>query len=234
MADRGGEIRYLVNTMLYKLPDPYGDLSFPAGDPWTRATGEPAKVYEGLTAYMNMGPDRSLVKVARQSGKDVTLYHRWSVKWCWVARTEAFDRYQDRLYQQEREKARRDMDSRHAKLATAGLNLVARRLLGDAATGIKALDANTVSPAEAARLVEVLAKLERLARGAPESTLGVQAVDGDGQATTSPLTLQILANPVARQKAYDLLESIATDTEPAEDEPEVEATPGMNGNEAAS
>jgi hypothetical protein len=90
---------------------------------------------------------------------------RWSSRWKWVERSQRYDdhlQYQDRMRQ---EKERRDMLSRHGKIAVLGQNLVVKgieKLLADVEQGKRDLSAS-----DASRLLDVAVKIERLSRGEP-------------------------------------------------------------------
>ena len=90
---------------------------------------------------------------------------RWSSRWRWVERCRAYDDYllhQDRLC---REKERKDMATRHAKIAVLGQNLVVKgieKLVADVGQGKRDLSAS-----DASRLLDVAVKIERLSRGEP-------------------------------------------------------------------
>jgi len=90
---------------------------------------------------------------------------RWSSRWGWVERSQRYDdhlQFQDRLRQ---EKERKDMLTRHGKIAVLGQNLVVKgieKLLADVEQGKRDLSAS-----DASRLLDVAVKIERLSRGEP-------------------------------------------------------------------
>jgi hypothetical protein len=134
---------------------------------WDRQIGEGSKAYHHFCIYRALGPNRSLRKMAKDGacGAKVGQLERWSSRWKWVDRCEAYDDYlqhEDRLRQ---EKERREMVSRHAKIAVLGQNLVVKgieNLLGLIEQGKKELSAS-----DASRLLDVVVKVERLSRGEP-------------------------------------------------------------------
>lgn len=65
--------------------------------PWERQSGESAPAYAAAWAYFQMGSERSLSAVARNFHKSKTLLARWSVRWRWAERAEAYDRHLHRL-----------------------------------------------------------------------------------------------------------------------------------------
>ena len=59
--------------------------------PWQRQKRESQKAYEAFVVYRTLGKVRSLDATAREMGKSRTLMERWSSKWSWVKRAEAWD-----------------------------------------------------------------------------------------------------------------------------------------------
>jgi hypothetical protein len=135
--------------------------------PWDRQVAESSKAYRHFCLYRDMGTDRSLRKVAADAKTTSNLrqLQHWSSRWNWVARCQSYDdelQRQDRLRQ---EKERRDMVSRHAKIAVLSQNLVVKgieKMLGQIEQGEKELSASAAS-----RLLDVAVKVERLSRGEP-------------------------------------------------------------------
>jgi hypothetical protein len=114
-----------------------------------------------------MGQGRSLRKLAEDARciSKIAQLRRWSSRWRWVERSQCYDdhlQYQDRLRQ---EKERKDMLTRHGKIAVLGQNLVVKgieKLLADVEQGKRDLSAS-----DASRLLDVAVKIERLSRGEP-------------------------------------------------------------------
>jgi hypothetical protein len=135
--------------------------------PWDRQLGEGSKAYSHFCIYRDMGSGRSLQKMTSVPGCTSVRRQlsRWSSRWRWVERAQAYDDYlqhQDRLRQ---EKERKDMLSRHAKIAVLGQNLVVKgieKLVADVEQGKRDLTAS-----DASRLLDVVVKIERLSRGEP-------------------------------------------------------------------
>jgi hypothetical protein len=135
--------------------------------PWDRLTGESSKAYAHFCLYRDMGVNRSIRQLPSVSGctSVVRQLNRWSSRWRWVERSQCYDdhlQYQDRLRQ---EKDRKDMLTRHGKIAVLGQNLVVKgieKLLADVEQGKRDLSAS-----DASRLLDVAVKIERLSRGEP-------------------------------------------------------------------
>ena len=71
---------------------------------WERQDGESAQAFEGFALYRDMGAERSLAKVAQKLGKSKALMERWSVRWQWGQRAEAWDAEFDRMVRRALEK----------------------------------------------------------------------------------------------------------------------------------
>lgn len=125
--------------------------------PWERQPAESAPAYEAFRTYREMGADRSTAKVAHQLGKSKTLMDRWSRAHAWVVRATAWDREQERLDGIELAKQRRDAAKRHVKLAQAAQNKIVARL--------QTLNADSLSPSDLIRWLEVSVRLERQGLG---------------------------------------------------------------------
>ena len=124
---------------------------------WERQSGESVQAFEAFAVYRDLGPARSVTKVARELDKSRALVGRWSRQFAWVMRATAFDREQDRLFLAEQAQARRDLARRHAKLAQAVQSKAVARL--------QVLDPRELSPSELLRYVQVAAEIERRAVG---------------------------------------------------------------------
>ncbi|MFJ9617869.1 hypothetical protein [Streptomyces noursei] len=126
-------------------------------EPWERQSGESPQAFEAFAAYRDLGPARSITKVAQELGKSRPLLSRWSRQYAWVMRAAAYDREQDRLFIAEQQQARRDIARRHAKLAQA--------FLGKAVARLQGLDPRELSAGELLRYFQVAADIERRAAG---------------------------------------------------------------------
>lgn len=56
---------------------------------WERQEDESARAYEAFAVYRDMGPERSLAKVAEMVGKSTAQMEKWSRRHSWVDRTRA-------------------------------------------------------------------------------------------------------------------------------------------------
>jgi hypothetical protein len=58
---------------------------------WERQAEESAKAFAAFRAYREMGPSRSIERVHQECAKSSRLLKRWSSRYSWVARAEAYD-----------------------------------------------------------------------------------------------------------------------------------------------
>ncbi|MET9829471.1 hypothetical protein ABZ078_09200 [Streptomyces sp. NPDC006385] len=128
-----------------------------AVDPWERQDRESPQAFEAFSVYRDLGPARSVTRVARELDKSRALVGRWSRQFAWVMRAAAYDREQDRLFLAEQAQARRDLARRHAKLAQAVQSKAVARL--------QSLDPRELSPSELLRYIQVATEIERRAVG---------------------------------------------------------------------
>jgi hypothetical protein len=93
-----------------------------------------------------------------------------SAKWRWAERAAAWDADQARAAAEKLSAARRQMAEDHARIA--------RAMIAKAAAAVLAIDAESLSPAEAARWLDIASKVQRTALGEPERTLAVTGPAG--------------------------------------------------------
>lgn len=131
---------------------------------WEKMLEETAKAFRAFKYYRDMGPRRTVAK-AMEETKDMegeainTGALVWSVKYNWVARCKAYDKYLDQVETQERCEAIKKMIDRHAKIAEGFMSKIITRL--------KAVDPDTLTNSQLIRWFEASAKIERLSRGEP-------------------------------------------------------------------
>jgi hypothetical protein len=138
---------------------------------WERQDNDTDKSFEAFVAYRDMGADRSLAKVGEQLGKSTELIERWSSKDKWVARVNAWDIEQDRLWRESLATERRKMAERQARTAALAQSKIAAWIVN--------LDPDELSANEAARWLEVATKIEQAVLGLPQK---VELSGPDGSA----------------------------------------------------
>ncbi|TAM68311.1 MAG: hypothetical protein EPN50_05040 [Chloroflexota bacterium] len=144
--------------------------------PWEPQPGESSPAFAAFVMYRDLGPGRSITKTAEALGRNRTLIGDWSSRWRWQERIAAWDGELSRRTLDAEADERRAMVKLHARTARAVVNVVARRVLGDEARGIQAIDPNTLGPQDLARLLDVAVKVERLSRGAPTESVEVHDI----------------------------------------------------------
>lgn len=101
-----------VRTKLASLPRRAKVAAIPReGKEWEKQPGESAQGYAAFVLYRALPPGtRSLNLLARQTGKSLSNFHRFSQKYHWIMRVNAWDEYLAR----QREDAERDALIREA------------------------------------------------------------------------------------------------------------------------
>lgn len=127
---------------------------------WDKREDESAKAYEWFCRYRDMGPDRSHDKLHQKysestSKKSVTL--RWSSKYAWVERAEAYDAHLEAI-------KRKTNEDRVRKTAEEHIG-VADRIMDLALCKLALLEGMEVKPNEVKGLIELSVKMKRDALG---------------------------------------------------------------------
>lgn len=86
--------------------------------PWDRRQDETSKAYGAFVTYRDLGPERSLEKVAHTLGKSTTIMSRWSAQHEWVSRTVAWDNMPARKTEEAYETMAARIAAQHETLAT--------------------------------------------------------------------------------------------------------------------
>jgi hypothetical protein len=128
-------------------------------EPYTRRPGESRQAFAAARHYFELGRTRSTARCAQDFGKSKRLMDGWSAKWRWVDRAEAYDAYQDALFDREMAAERQDAARRHIRISQLAQSKVVE--------GMRGLDAARLSPADLTRLLDIATKVEREALGTP-------------------------------------------------------------------
>lgn len=154
------------------------------GEAFEQHPRETGKAFEAFTAYLNMGPERSLAAVGRKLGKSASLVERWSAKFDWPARvlaqaahlatvereaTEALARGKSAEWLKRQQEVREREWEMHEKCIAAAQRAFA------AFMSREKVYANL---ADIARMLEVASKLGRLASGLATDKTEVTGQDG--------------------------------------------------------
>jgi hypothetical protein len=81
---------------------------------WEKSPREHIRAYAAAKEYFDLGAERSLDKVAHRLQKSLGLMKRWSTRNHWGQRAAAYDRWCNRIKQQELEDQRRQTAQRWA------------------------------------------------------------------------------------------------------------------------
>lgn len=91
--------------------------------PWERQPKEPARSYQAFISFRDMGPDRSLTRLATEMGSSEGRFRGPAKKWLWNDRVGAWVDFVQRQRDQEQIKAERaavnEMIARHTKMAVS-------------------------------------------------------------------------------------------------------------------
>lgn len=181
-----------------------------APEPWERQPGEPSAAFEAFTVYRDLGADRSLAKAGQKLGKATHTLERWSVRWQWVARAQAWETAQDRARLQAQLRAAQAAGLRHAALAEQTLTALSQPVqallarLRDDPDALEDLASRPVEDllfliARCAQAMKPVVEVERLARG-----LATEHVALKVGAAHDPLADAILADPTSAHLAGQL------------------------------
>ncbi len=157
-----------------------GGKMYDREDPWDRLPGESSKAYIAFCVYRDLGTDRSIVKALKTSGKpaaNLRQWEYWSSKHQWVDRATAYDEHNERRRLVQRERARREMEQRQARIGMLAQNVGAKGL--ESLSAKARLGELNLNARDSMRLVEGGARLE-----APEA---VPAAERPGRVAELPL-----------------------------------------------
>ena len=88
--------------------------------PWDQHADESSKAFAAFQVYLAQNPhERSQRDVARTVAKSSALIRRWSTRYGWVARCNAYDQEQARLFVLEVAVARKAVAKKHAQIAAS-------------------------------------------------------------------------------------------------------------------
>ena len=152
--------------------------------PWERQKGESDKAYEAFVTYRDMGTDRSIRAVAQKLGKSRTQIGKRSSGWEWTERVRAYDNELEKEARAQAVKDRKDMTSRHIKIAM--------QLQKKALEALTSLEVEAMTPKDIKEFIKMATDLERLNRTLEEDS------KGKGEATTS-LADEIMAAYLKRE-----------------------------------
>lgn len=214
--------------------------------PWERQFGESRKAFAAFAIYRDLGDSRTIASVRKQGGKTPRLYERWSIRWEWQSRVNAWQAELDGITRKVQQQEWAEMARRQAQQAIAtqqlALNPIAavlRRVQQDPQVFDRIADLNTLMQWAmiGARLLPAAAEAERAARLGPEiaeqARLRAKGEMFDDESTTNGTSGAALAelarNPESLQRALGLVRAICV----GEDQPGGTGTTGDSAPGAA-
>lgn len=165
--------------------------------PWKRLPTETSKQYNAFCIYRDLGPGRSIQKVAnkRSGSGGLSKLKEWSSKYLWIERAAAYDEHLDGVWRSGFEEEIHEMAARHAREAKLFQEKVHERL--------EKIDPDELKPHELIKWYETGVKIERLSRGV--STENVKREEFLG-VKEDVITVESLEKPEIREKNnHDIL-----------------------------
>lgn len=171
-----------------------------SGPIWERQPGETAKAYGYFCTFRDLGSVRTVEAAYRISRgaapTDTTVqasasYHRIARRWKWGERVAAYDTWADRQARQRRESEHyAELEKFRVGQQTIAKNarIVGLKLLEKIYAAAKAINTDSLSPAQIAQLGNTAARLLDVATNAEAEAVGVDEIRkllGDIDATAS-------------------------------------------------
>lgn len=166
---------------------------------WERLPEETSRAYKAFCIYRDMGPSRSIQKVAQEwsSGGHTSRLKEWSSKSHWTERATAYDEYLDEIRRSEQEDEIREMAERHAREA---------QLLQDKAIEkLESLNIDEMKPQDVVKFYDIAVKIERLSRGVSTENIKREEV----KEKKDVIIKEKLQDPHVRKRATEFIKAIA-------------------------
>lgn len=126
---------------------------------WEKQPNESATSYLWFCKYRDMGRERTLERVKveckKTEGKYNSMLNRWSAKFNWVERAEAYDLYLEKLKRKKNEEELKKMNDRHVKYALLMQNVLVQKL--------NSIDPEKIRPSDIPKWLEIAVRVERSA-----------------------------------------------------------------------
>jgi len=146
---------------------------------WERQPKESEQAYAALSAYRDMGLERTATAVARKLSKSRQLIDRWKQANNWDARVRQWDNDIAAKVKEAAEKGAAEMVQRHLKIAL--------QLQTKAVTALNQIAAVDMTARDIAAILKLGVDIERLNRGEPtDRTEGRNEVTGRVTIATDP------------------------------------------------
>jgi hypothetical protein len=145
---------------------------------------ESEKAYGAFSLYLSMGPERSLAAVGQKLGKSVGLLERWSRKYDWAARVQAYAAHMAVVEREATEALARSKAAEWLKRTEEVREReweMHEKCIEAARRGLKAFmerEKVYANLSDISRILEVASKLGRLASGMATDKTEVTGEDG--------------------------------------------------------
>lgn len=139
---------------------------------WDQQPKETNKAYERFRLYRDMGAGRSLRKLAKELGLDLSSIAEMSSRYRWQERVSAFDAYIDEASQHKSIIQVKAMKERQIALALKAQK-AATKGLEQLISRISQQEAHNFRPEALVKLLEIGCRLERLNRDEPDQKIEV-------------------------------------------------------------
>lgn len=97
-------------------------------DLWLLQDGETAKAFDAFKRYLELGPDRSIQKVADQLGCHYNNAKKWYERWSWAERAGAWENHLAIVELAVLKKERIEMKKRHLRISRVLQNVTTPQL----------------------------------------------------------------------------------------------------------
>lgn len=150
--------------------------------PWSQRADETSRSFAAFLAYRDLGPSRTLANVCDsgppagankvEGGRSVGAVRTWSARYDWGDRARAYDDWLDRESVKDQVQQVKDMRRRHAIFGQLAVQKAGERL--------REIEGTRLTIREAAILLELGVKIERLARGEVTERIGIEGAGPSG------------------------------------------------------
>ena len=139
---------------------------------WNRLKTDTLKSWEAFEIYRDLGKDRTLKKVAEKLGKSETMIERWSARHNWKKRVGDYDRYQEKVKENKRQKDIEKALSSHVSISRLIQSKIVER--------IQSLKPEEINAASLANMFNVAVDVERKSLGIDNISSENEIVEDDG------------------------------------------------------
>lgn len=146
---------------------------------WDKQEYETPTQYRMFCVYRDMGIDRTIRKVAEQEGKQLRQLETYSAKNHWQSRCNDYDVYLEMQERKRNEKEIIEMNKRHIQQSL----LIQKKIIDK----LKVANSDELKLGDCARLLDIVTKIERQARGVESGKIAVES-KGQLDVKVAPIT----------------------------------------------